>query len=69
MIDRLFTLTLTLAILVGSTLAIGADFYSPRHGAERSSSVTVLPRVVITGRISSDSKVAQAQLPSSAQSN
>ena len=62
-------LTLTLAVLIGSTLAIGADFYAPKHGAERSSSVTVLPRVVITGRVASDSSVAQAQLQSSAQAN
>ncbi|MEO8278863.1 MAG: hypothetical protein ABI564_04160 [Ideonella sp.] len=58
MIDRIFTLTLTFAILIGSTLAIGADFFAPQTVTHHAKAVTVLPRVVITGSVTPDTKLA-----------
>lgn len=51
MIDRLFTLTLTFAVLCGATLAIGGEFFSSQTPQPSASSVAVLPRVVITGEV------------------
>ncbi len=51
MIDRLFTLTLTFAVLCGATLAIGGEFFSSQTPQPSTPSVAVLPRVVITGEV------------------
>ncbi len=59
MIDRIFNLTLTFAVLIGSTLAIGADFYTPRTVNQQAKAVTVLPRVVITGSVTRDTQLAK----------
>lgn len=59
MIDRIFNLTLTFALLIGSTLAIGADFYHPRTVSRQASTATVLPRVVITGSVVSETTLAE----------
>lgn len=50
MIDRLFTLTLTFAILAGATLAVGDEFFSTQPG-QPAPIVAELPRVVITGEV------------------
>ncbi len=49
MIDRLFTLTLTFAVLAGATLAVGDEFFSNRQ-VQPAPRVVQLPRVVITGQ-------------------
>lgn len=59
MIDRIATLTLTFAVLIGSTLAIGADFYHPRQVERQAAAVVQLPRVVITGSVTRDATVAK----------
>lgn len=51
MIDRLFTLTLTFALLAGGTLAIGGEFFSGQSAAQPSRAVAELPRVVVTGSV------------------
>ena len=48
MIDRTFNLVLVLLVLVGGTVAIGAELFSNRSEAE--ARVATLPRVVITGK-------------------
>ncbi len=58
MIDRIFSLTLTFAVLLGSTLAIGGEFYNPRSVSHEAKAITVLPRVVITGRATPDTNLA-----------
>ena len=55
MIDRYFTAALTLALLVGGTLAIGSELLGmDRPGAPQAAlqahAVVQLPTVVITGR-------------------
>ena len=60
MIDRLFSLTLTLAVLIGSTLAIGSDLLSSHTDAARTSAVIVLPRVDVTGSSVKPTAIAQA---------
>lgn len=61
MIDRIFNLTLTFAVLIGSTLAIGADFYAPQTIDRQAKAIPVLPRVVITGSVKPDARIAQGQ--------
>ncbi len=51
MIDRLFTLTLTFAILSGASLAIGGEFFSTESTQPAATSIAVLPRVVVTGEV------------------
>ncbi len=50
MIDRVFTLTLTFALLAGGTLAIGGEFFADRS-APAASQIAQLPRVVVTGSV------------------
>ncbi len=59
MIDRLFPAALTFAVLIGSTLAIGSEFFSDQPGVNNAREVTTLPRVVITGSVQRDAIVAQ----------
>jgi hypothetical protein len=49
MIDRLFTLILTFAVLVGGTLAVGSELFAPRATAQPDARIATLPRVVVTG--------------------
>jgi hypothetical protein len=51
MIDRLFTLTLTLALLAGGTLAIGGEFFPTTTAARSDQAIAELPRVVVTGTV------------------
>lgn len=62
MIDRILTLSLTLTVLLGSTLAIGSDLLAPSVAQPFAPAATVgvLPRVVITGHVVSADTVAQA---------
>ncbi len=66
MIDRIFSLTLTFAVLVGSSLALASDFISsgaavgPAAQAPQVSAAAVLPRVVITGHVERSRNLAQA---------
>lgn len=64
MIDRIANLTLTFAVLIGSTLAIGADFYNPRQVERQAAAIVELPRVVITGSVTRDATVAKDDQPS-----
>lgn len=50
MIDRMFTLTLTFAILAGATLAVGDEYFSTQPNRP-APIVAKLPRVMITGQI------------------
>ena len=50
MIDRLFTLILTIAVLVGGTLAVGSELFAPRATAQADARIATLPRVVVTGK-------------------
>lgn len=61
MIDRLFPLVLTFAVLTGGTLAIGSEFFSAQAEANHASAVVTLPRVVITGSVQQDAVVAQRE--------
>lgn len=61
MIDRLFTLTLTFALLAGATLAIGDEFLSSQP-IKPVPVVAQLPRVVITGQVQrAQTDVARAE--------
>jgi hypothetical protein len=61
MIDRLFPAVLTFAVLAGSTLAIGSEFFSAQAGVDRTSAVVTLPRVVITGNVQQNVIVARSE--------
>ena len=61
MIDRLFMLTLTFAVLAAGSLAIGSEYLSSRHPP---AVVVQLPRVVVTGKVQpARTEVASAQIP------
>lgn len=59
MIDRIFSVVLTFAVLIGSTLAIGSELYSAQAGADRAT--YELPRVVITGSIQQETLLARQE--------
>ncbi|WP_418316162.1 hypothetical protein [Piscinibacter sakaiensis] len=61
MIDRLFPAILTFAVLTGSALSVGSEFFSEQAGTDQSSAVLTLPRVVITGSVQKAEVVAQRQ--------
>lgn len=69
MIDRIFTLTLTFAVLAGGTLAIGNELLTQPKPAD-ARRIATLPRVVVTGQVQrAQTELAQAELPTGAASN
>jgi hypothetical protein len=61
MTERLFSVVPTIAVLVGSTLAIGSEFFSNQPDVDRNIAAASLPRVVITGSVQHDAIVAQRE--------
>ncbi|WP_418317626.1 hypothetical protein [Piscinibacter sakaiensis] len=61
MIDRTFMLALTFLMLLGSLIAFTADIVSPRHANQRGDVVLNLPRVVITGDVTTADRPVAAR--------
>lgn len=51
MLDRLFSITLTFAILAGGTLAIGGEWFGNQPAQSPNQLIAELPRVVVTGSV------------------
>ena len=50
MIDRLFTLILTLFVLIGGTIAVGAEWFGNDQDRATEARIATLPRVTVTGK-------------------
>lgn len=62
MIDRLFSLVLLFCVLAGGTTAIGVELFKSRPAPV----VAELPRVVVTGRVTSAQAAPATQLATAA---